>query len=150
VAKWRGNRACHERAGARLPPETVVAATDFSPLGNRAVALGSAALQDGGTLHLVFVAPELPSPAEQTSLLERLRALVPAGEGVRVEAEVRVRGSPAGSDEAACILQTAERIGADLLCRAGKSALLNALLGSVAGRVMAGAHVPVLVARPAE
>jgi nucleotide-binding universal stress UspA family protein len=132
--------------------ETVVAATDFSPLGNRAVALGIAALQDGGTLHLVFVAPELPSPAEQTALLERLRALVPEGEGVGVEAEVRVRGAPAGSDEAACILQTSERVGADLICvgAGGKSALLNALLGSVASRVMAGAHVPVLVARPAE
>ena len=132
--------------------KTVVAATDFSPLGNRAVALGCAALQDGGTMNLVFVAPEQPSPTEQTALLERLRALVPAGEGVGIDAEVRVRGAPAGSDEAACILQTAERVGADLVCvgAGGKSALLNALLGSVATRVMAGAHVPVLVARPAE
>jgi nucleotide-binding universal stress UspA family protein len=130
----------------------VVAATDFSQLGNRAVALGCAALRDGGTLHLVFVAPEQPSPAEQTALLERLRALVPPGESIRTEAEVRIRGAPAGSDEAACILQTSERVGADLVCvgAGGKSALLNALLGSVASRVMAGAHVPVLVARPAE
>ena len=42
--------------------------------------------------------------------------------------------------------------GADLICvgAGGHSALLSALLGSVASQVMAGAHVPVLVARPAE
>ena len=131
---------------------TVVAATDFSPLGNRAVALGCGALRENGTLHLVFVAPEQLSPAEQTALLERLRALVPPGESIRTEAEVRIRGALAGSDEAACILQTSERVGADLICvgAGGRSALLSALLGSVASRVMAGAHVPVLVARPAE
>ena len=95
---------------------TVVAATDFSPLGNRAVALGCGALRENGTLHLVFVAPEQPSPAEQKALLERLGTLVPPGEGVRTETEVRIRGVPAGSDEAACILQTSERVGANLIC----------------------------------
>jgi nucleotide-binding universal stress UspA family protein len=131
----------------------VVAATDFSPLGDRAVALGRAVLHARGTLHLVHVAPTAPSADEEAALVARLRSLAPDGaDGIHLEAEVRVRNRPAGSDDAACILQTAERVMADLIAvgAGGRSALLSGLLGSVAGKVMAGAHLPVLIARPAE
>jgi len=131
----------------------VVAATDFSPLGDRAVALGRAVLQAGGTLHLVHVAAAPPGPDQEAALLARLRSLVPDGaEGLQVEAEIRVRNRPAGSDDATCILQTAERVMADLIAvgAGGRSALLSGLLGSVAGKVMAKAHLPVLIARPPE
>ena len=130
---------------------TVLAATDFSLLGDEAVALGYAALHKGGTLHLVHVAKRQPSTEEQAVLLRRLRGLVPhVDEGIDVEAEVRVCNQPAGSDEALCVLQSAERIGADLIAlgKGGHSPLGMTLLGSVAMRIMAGAHVPVLVARP--
>jgi nucleotide-binding universal stress UspA family protein len=131
----------------------VVAATDFSPLGDRAVALGRAALHAGGTLHLVHVAPAPPKAEEEAALLARLTSLVPDGaDGIHVEAEVRVRHQPPGSDDAACILQTAERVRADLIAvgAGGRSTLLSGLLGSVATQVMAGAHLPVLIARPPE
>ena len=96
---------------------TVVAATDFSPLGNRAVALGCGALRENGTLRLVFVAPEQPSPAEQKALLERLGTLVPPGEGVRTETEVR---DPRCARQAPMRLpafsRLRERVGANLIC----------------------------------
>ena len=131
----------------------VVAATDFSPLGDRAVALARAVLHAGGTLHLLHVAATPPGADEEAALLARLRSLVPDGaDGIHVEAEVRVRNRPAGSDDATCILQTAERVMADLIAvgAGGRSALLSGLLGSVAGKVMAGAHLPLLIARPGE
>jgi nucleotide-binding universal stress UspA family protein len=130
---------------------TVLAATDFSLLGDEAVALGHAALHKGGTLHLLHVAKSHPSAEEQTVLLRRLRGLVSdIDEGVGIETEVRVRNQPPGSDEASCILQSAERIGADLIAvgAGGHSTLRMSLLGSVAMKLLAGAHAPVLVARP--
>ena len=131
----------------------VLAATDFSLLGDEAVALGHAALHKGGTLHLVHVAKSQVSAEEQTVLLRRLRGLVSdVDEGIGIEAEVRVRNQPPGSDDASCILQSAQRIGADLIAvgAGGHSPLRMSLLGSVAMKLLAGAHVPVLVARPAE
>ena len=131
----------------------VLAATDFSLLGDEAVALGHAALNKGGTLHLVHVAKSQVSAEEQTVLLSRLRGLVSdVDEGIGIEAEVRVRNQPPGSDDASCILQSAQRIGADLIAvgAGGHSPLRMSLLGSVAMKLLAGAHVPVLVARPAE
>ena len=132
---------------------TVVAATDFSALGDAAVALGRAALRPGGTLHLVHVARSQPSAEEEQALLGRLRSLAPAAdEGIRVEAEVRVRHQPAGADEAACILQSAERVAADLVVvgASGHSLLRSRLLGSVATKLLSSSPLPVLVARPTD
>jgi nucleotide-binding universal stress UspA family protein len=133
--------------------QTVVAATDFSALGDQAVTLARAAVEEGGTLHLVHVAKSKPSAEEEAALVGRMRSLVEVGEdGIHVDAEVRVRDQPPGSDDAACILQSAERVRADLIAvgAGGRQVLLRMLLGSVATQVMAGAHVPVLVARPPE
>jgi nucleotide-binding universal stress UspA family protein len=132
---------------------TVVAATDFSPLGDEAVALARAAVQAGGTLHLVHVAQTKPSVEEEAALSARLRSLVAEGaDGVDVQVEVRVRNQPPGSDEASCILQSAERASADLVCvgAGGRSVLRLSLLGSVATRLLAKSSRPVLLARPSE
>jgi nucleotide-binding universal stress UspA family protein len=132
---------------------TVLAATDFSLLGDEAVALGHSALHKGGTLHLLHVAKSQPSTEERVVLLRRLRGIVSdADEGLGIEAEVRIRNQPQGSDEAACILQSAERIGADLIALGASrhSTLSMSVLGSVAMKVMAGAHTPLLIARPPE
>ena len=129
----------------------VLAATDFSALGDAAVALARAALAPGGRLHLVHVARTQPSPDEEAALLRQLRSLVPAAaDAVQVEAEVRVRHQPAGADEAACILQSAERAGADLVVvgAGGHSMLRSRLLGSVASKLLGSSPLPVLVARP--
>jgi len=135
------------------PFQSVLAATDFSLLGDEAVALACAALRKGGTLHLVHVAKRQPSAEEQIVLLRRLRSLVSdVEEGIGIETEVRVRNQPPGSDEASCILQSAQRIGADLIAfgASGRSALRMSVLGSVAMKLLAGAHSPLLVARAPE
>jgi nucleotide-binding universal stress UspA family protein len=132
---------------------TVLVATDFSPLGDQAVALGHAALHNGGKLHLLHVAKSQLSSEEQTALLRRLRGLISdVDEGLVIETEVRSRNQPPGSDEASCILQSAERIGADLIAvGAGTHVTLRmSLLGSVATKLMASATIPVLVARSSE
>lgn len=128
---------------------TVVVGTDFSPLGNQAVTLGLAAMHSGGTLHLVHVAKGPLTAEERTAVLGRLLSLVPNGTAdIRVEAEVRVKNHPPGSDEATSILQSAEQAGADLIAigAAGPSGL-RSLLGSVAERVLASSPRPVLIAR---
>jgi nucleotide-binding universal stress UspA family protein len=69
-----------------------------------------------------------------------------------VEAEVRVRQQPPGSDDAACILQSAERVAADLVAvgAGSHSVLRSRLLGSVAMKLLGSSPLPVLVARPPE
>ena len=129
---------------------TVVGATDFSPLGNEAVALARVAVQPGGSLHLVHVLQAHPSAEEESELDARLRSLVPDGdEDVEVQVEVRVENQPPGSDVASCILQSAERVDADLVClgASSRSALSLRLLGSVATKVVGSSPRPVLVAR---
>lgn len=132
---------------------TVVAATDFSPLGNEAVELARSVVQAGGSLHLVHVAQTQLSEEEKSVLSARLRSFVREGvEGVDVQVEVRVRNQPPGSDEGTCILQSAERVSADLVClgASSHSALRLRLLGSVVTKVLVNSSRPVLVARPPE
>jgi nucleotide-binding universal stress UspA family protein len=140
---------------------TVLAATDFSPLGNSSVPHACSLLRGGGVLELCHVrerklpAPvyayesrdEALTPAERTEIEARLRALVPQ-EAERLGIEVRVTVVDGGEAREA-IVQAASRLGADAICVAthGRSGVGRAILGSVTQAVVAGAECPVYVVR---
>lgn len=144
----------------------VLAATDFSVTGDQAVVCAFAALPAGGTLRLVHVlAPvntytvavarpgsKRVTPADHrrqvTAAREKLTALIPPGtadRGVQTEVDVLLDRDPARA-----IGAEARRFGADLLSLGtrGQGRLAEALLGSVAKRVMAENNQPVLLVRP--
>jgi nucleotide-binding universal stress UspA family protein len=141
----------------------VLAATDFSALGNGAIPLAYSAVCDGGTVHLVHVVKAsrtsldaydvfAPVPPETQSAVAnaaeaRLARLVPTdGSGKSVTTEVHVLEA---EQPAAAICQAAERLGADLICVGthGRTGLAKAALGSVASGVIAQTRRPVLVAK---
>jgi nucleotide-binding universal stress UspA family protein len=128
-------------------PRRMLAATDFSPPGNRAVAHALALLPPGGTLHLLHVGEAPPSPEAVRELEGRLRALVPRSaqqRGLHVVAEAVAAD---GEDVAARIAQAAARHDVDLLCLGshGRSGVRELLLGSVTRAVMGRVRRPVLV-----
>lgn len=143
----------------------VLVTTDFSERANYAIPFAYSSLGHGGTVRLVHLIPpfELPSPLmphyerktptrkNQAKLAgdatARLRSLIPreAGErGIRTEVAVLE-----GSDTAEIVCQEAERFGADLICLGshGHSALVGAVLGSVAQKVVSHSRKPVLIVR---
>jgi nucleotide-binding universal stress UspA family protein len=153
---------------AQEPPaipvwDTVLAATDLSDLGNRAVASAYAVLPRGGIVYLAHVLDEVsceicaaagvaPTSHErdthQAEIVRRLSALVPADaetRGIQTRLEI-VRGKHVA--EALCA--AAERLGVDLLCLGphGRSGLSKAVLGSVAHAVLRRSRRPVLVVPP--
>lgn len=142
-----------EEALARAAPtmRVVLAATDLSPLGDAAAALAYSVVPPGGTVHLVHIDATLCRPGAEAELEEARRhllALIPAdatARGVVTEVHVLDHKQPA---EAIC--QAAERFGVDAvsLGTQGRTGLTRALLGSVAGDVIANIHRPVLLARP--
>jgi nucleotide-binding universal stress UspA family protein len=142
----------------------VLAATDFSEPGDRAVSLAYALLASGGTVHLVHVveASEGPGPHEDRrsaaaegerptqgpDVTRRLHALVPpeaAGRGI----ETRIHLLEA-REAGAAIAAAAERCGADVICVGthGHSGLAAAWAGSVAQGLIARSGRPVLVVGP--
>jgi nucleotide-binding universal stress UspA family protein len=146
--------------------QTVVAATDFSEIGNGAIALAYAAACDGGTVHLVHVVKAARGTLDAYDVFEaagsdalpeaskgaeaRLTALVPldgSGKSVSTRAHVLEAEQPA-----LAICQAAERLGADLICVGthGRTGLAKATLGSVALGVLAHTRRPVLVAHSAK
>jgi nucleotide-binding universal stress UspA family protein len=156
-----------------LPPQrtpvprlrTVLAATDFSETGNRAVAHACSLLRgNGGVLELCHVRErKLASPiyayeetgsalsdTERVEIEARLRALLPdEAERLRIEAHVTVVDGGAPAD---AIVQTARRLGADAICVTshGRSGLRKTLLGSVAEAIVAASEIPVYVVRSQE
>jgi nucleotide-binding universal stress UspA family protein len=134
-----------ERPGARPLPRwrRVLAPTDFSELGDRAVAHAYAALAAGGTVHLMHVIEPSAEPAtpeqragREWDVTAKLRALIPQdAEECRVDTRFEI---VEGRDAADAIRGAAERLGADLICLAshGRSGLASTLAGSVARRVM--------------
>lgn len=139
---------------------SVLAATDFSTLGNQAVPLAYAAVERGGTVHLVHVVkgsrdpitPQdifSPAPGQASSAHTQLAELVPDDSGsLTVTTRVHVLTAP---HPAEAIAQAAERLGVDLVCVGthGRSGLSRAILGSVAEGVLAHTRRPVLLARAA-
>jgi nucleotide-binding universal stress UspA family protein len=141
---------------------TVMVATDFSDVGNAAIAFAYRATEAGGTVHLVHVAkyrghfPTDPhdvfvddrtydDPAFDT-VRQRLADLIPAG---TVNEDKATRLHVLESNHIAeAIGQAAERLDADLVCLGthGRTGLARVLLGSVAQDVLAHTHKPVLFA----
>jgi nucleotide-binding universal stress UspA family protein len=149
--------------GASPAVRTVLAATDFSAMGNAAVAHAFAHAGRGGKVYLVHVLdPVAPHPAlaprdiftvspalasAQKAALEQLRALIQPHAVTGNEAsEVMVLESP---DAAHAITQAAERLGADTICIGthGRSGLSKAILGSVAQGVLAHTERPTVLVR---
>ena len=144
---------------------TVLAATDLSPGGNAAVARACSLLRaTGGVLELCYVNERsLPSPAyaydgagerlddgRRAALETQLRALVPAeAEALGITTHVNVID---GGRAAEAIVQTAERLNADVISLAshGRNGLARTVLGSVAQEVVQRAHRPVFVVRGPE
>jgi len=146
------------------PLRSVLVATDFSRTGNSAVPLAYAAVDSGGTVHLLHVtkdpghrptdAHDIFSPNASPKLAaahdeaeQHLLALVPNNafnEGKATRLHV-VESNHAA--EAIC--QAAERLGVDLICVGthGRTGLAKTVLGSVAQAMLALTHRPVLLAR---
>ena len=144
-------------AGPALPGPVrrVLAATDFSATGDRAVARAISLVPRGGVLHLVHVvpphgaAPEASAPSgpgrELALWAGRLRALLPEGaesRGIATNVEVVTHRDPAAG-----ILLAADRAGADVICLGshGGTGRFDTLLGSVSQQVVAKSYRPVLV-----
>ena len=152
-------RAKHETPRFRH----VLAATDFSELGNEAVPLAYSAVAPGGTVHLIHVLKaehgrldpyDLFTPLPDPTLSEaanaagaRLRELVP-GDATAKSTSTQVHVVEA-AEPAVAICQAAERLDADLLCLGthGRGGIAKAVLGSVAKGVVDGTRRPVLLAR---
>ncbi len=140
----------------------VVAATDFSDLGNSTVLHACSLLRGGGgTVELIHVRERtLPipiyayestvdalKPEEVAQMEARLHALIPKDcepLGIKIHLNVVDGGS---ADEA--IVQAANRLGADAICVGshGRSGLAKAVLGSVAARVLERSNRPVFIVR---
>ena len=143
--------------------KTVLAATDFSELGNGAIPLAYAAATPGATVHLIHVLqshrPSIdpydifhPLPDERTleamkAAETRLTALVPT-DGSSKGITTRVHALEA-NDTWKAICQAAERLSVDMICLGthGRTGLSKAALGSVAARVLTHSRRPLLLAR---
>ena len=147
-----------ERPPPAVPKlDRVLVATDFSELGNEAVAYGCAILQRGGTLKLLHVlepvaAAEKSAPRpdkDNQKLRVQLRTLVPpdAADGFEIETEI-----VESAEAAQAIAQAAERFDADAICLGshGRSGLAKTFLGSVAQGVMTQSRRPVFISRGRE
>ena len=130
------------RALETVPLTTIVAATDFSPCGNRAVAWACSIAPRGAHVVLVNVVRRDSDADESSRQLDRVKATVSRGDGMRVDTVAMV-----GKDVAATICAVAERVGADavIVGRHTRSRASQLFLGSVSGEVLARSRHPVLI-----
>jgi nucleotide-binding universal stress UspA family protein len=160
---------CAPAAGQDPPAATipewsvVVAASDLSRTGARAVAQAYAAVAPGGRVELLFVHERpMPSPSyvyepggpelageERAHVEAELRKLVPEGAARRGVSTEVVIGEARTAGEG--ILQHAERVSADLVVIGahGRTGSVARLMGSAAEAVLRGSRRPVLMV-PAE
>ncbi|MCW5558718.1 MAG: universal stress protein [Verrucomicrobiae bacterium] len=145
----------------------ILAATDLSPAGNRALPAACALLPAGGVLRILHVLPAAGSgftllggsphtpaltPGErkvrQQRAEARLRNLVPAEAAER--GIVAVPAVVEADDVASAILAEAARFGAQALCLGsrGRGGVARVLLGSVTATVLQRSPVPVHVIPP--
>ena len=138
----------------------VLAATDFSALGDRAIPYAYSTVPPGGVVKLLHVLPPSVSPRKsgrptekqhqqlKAQSVKKLRALIPAAsEALGIHTEVEVVES---RDAAAAISQAAEGFGAHVICLGshGRSGIAKAVLGSVAQAVLSQCCRPLLLVRP--
>ncbi|MBN1205388.1 MAG: universal stress protein [Myxococcaceae bacterium] len=137
------------RGPEAAPPQvrTVLATTDFSELGDRAIGYACALTPPGGTVHLLHVAPPQRTQEQLSALRQQLEQKLPraAVEGGR-KVELSVAS---GSEVPDIITQAAERHSVDIICMGthGRTGVRRAVLGSVAQAVMARSDRPVLLVR---
>ena len=142
---------------------TALAATDFSPVGNSAIAYAYGQVERGGRVYLIHVLEpvgrhspleprdtfEMPEASEaQVSATEQLRLLIPTTpDSEDTGTEIVVLEA---KDAADAIAQAADRLGVDVICMGthGRSGVLQAILGSVAQAVLVKTQRPVLLVRP--
>jgi nucleotide-binding universal stress UspA family protein len=143
--------------------KTVLAATDFSEVGNGAIPLAYAAASPGASVHLLHVVdpgrPQLdahgvfqPNLNETTlgamrAAEARLSQLIPtdaSGKGITTCVHAL-----AAEDAWQAICQLAERLSVDVICLGthGRTGLAKAALGSVAARVLENSRRPLLLTR---
>jgi nucleotide-binding universal stress UspA family protein len=130
------------RALDSVPVATIVAATDFSACGNRAVAWACSMARLGTRVVIVNVVRRQEAIEESSRALDRIKARVARHDGIRVETLVAL-----GKDTATTICANAERVGADLVIVGShtRSRVSHLFLASVSGEVLARSRVPVLV-----
>jgi nucleotide-binding universal stress UspA family protein len=130
------------RALETVPLATIVAATDFSPSGNRAVAWACSMAQRGAHVVIVNVVRRDSEADESSRELDRVKATVSRGDGTRIDTVAAV-----GKDVAATICAMSERVGADAVVvgRHSRSRASQLFLGSVSGEVLARSRRPVLI-----
>jgi nucleotide-binding universal stress UspA family protein len=167
----RGSVACiplatHRPMQPRPQVRSVLAATDFSEVGNAALQHAYAHVGRGGTVYLVHVlepAKDRPAleprdiftvsdglGADKQSSTEGLRRLASSiGASRDCSTEVIILES---RDAADAIAQAANRLGVDVICMGtrGRSAVQKAVLGSVAQSVLSKTDRPVLLVRGAK
>jgi nucleotide-binding universal stress UspA family protein len=146
---------------------SVLAATDFSEIGDRAVPFAYSMLPQGGTVHLVhivemaqvndltyrhyetgFPPTDEQRAAQEPKLAAQLQALIPTGAAERgVDTRIHLIEARTAS---AAIAMAAERLGVDLICvgSQGRTGLSAAVVGSVAQDLIVRSGRPVLVVGP--
>jgi nucleotide-binding universal stress UspA family protein len=145
------SRAAVHGADVELPQvRTVLVTTDFSELGDRAIAYACALTPPGGTVHLLHVTPTQAGPEQLSAFRKQLEERVPRAAvqgGRKVELEVA-----SGSDVAGVIAQAAERHTVDLICMGthGRTGMMRVVMGSVAQAVMSRCDRPVVLVRNPE
>jgi len=130
------------RALEAVPLATIVAATDFSACGNRAVAWACSMARPGTQVVIVNVVRREEEREESSRELDRVKAALPRRDGVSIETVTAV-----GKDPAATICASAERVTADLVIVGShtRSRVSHLLAGSVSGDVLVRSRRPVLV-----
>lgn len=126
---------------------SVLIATDFSTLGNRAVDAGYGLLAPGGEAHLLYVLTCDAADPPPSDLKERLRALIPSDAVARgLSTQIHI------VDEAeawAGIWHASERLAVDAICMSthGRGNAKQLVLGSQAQEVVRRARAPVLLVK---
>jgi nucleotide-binding universal stress UspA family protein len=127
--------------------DRVLVGTDFSDLANRAIGVAYGLVPRQGVVHLAHV-PEAPHAMTEQTTRDRLAALVPIDASER--GVVTVLEVVDAADVADGLLQLAARRGVDAICLAthGRTGVSQAVLGSVAQRVVREARCPVVLLPP--
>lgn len=131
----------------RLPQPKIrrlFAATDFSILGNAAVAYALSLVPNDGEAMLIHALDDEQASNEERLRLRKQLEELAASAGTNAKVSVDV---VAGDDIARLISASAERFGADLICvgSRGRSGLARTLLGSVSQNLLLRSRRPVMI-----